>query len=650
MHPAACASVPSPAAMPARRRVLTRRSGALAVVLALVTGGLAACGSQAPDPEAAATALATGMAGGDLSSVVFDGASATDATTHRDTVLEPLADATRTVAVGDVVLAEDGETATATLDYDWVVGGTPWSYSTTAPMTLVEDVWHVTWSPDLLVPDLAMGERLQTSRTAAPRADVLGAGDVVLVTERPVKRVGLDKTRLPATEWDGAARALATATGIDAETYAAKVAGAGEKAFVEAVTLRAEGAYDWTAITASPGALLLDDSLPLAPTRQFASEILGRAGEATAELVESSDGAIVAGDEVGLSGLQRQYDGQLRGTPGLAVEIVGADGATLRDAFRVDPVPGEPLRLTLDPQVQMLAETTLADQTVPAALVAIRPSTGAVLASANSPASNGLSTATTGMYAPGSTFKVVTALALLRSGATPETMMDCSPTTVVDGRSFTNYPDYPANRLGSITLRDVIANSCNTAIINAAGDVSQADLVSAAQSLGLGLAQQAGPGVFTGSVPADAAGTEHAASMIGQGKIQASPLAMAGVAASVAAGTTVRPTLLAQPGDAPDSDLPDAPETALTAEEAAALKAMMRAVVTDGGGTFIQGVPGGDTAVKTGTAQYGDGSTNHAWVIAIQDDLAVAVFVETGDYGSTTAGPLLKSFLTNLPR
>ena len=649
MHPAACASVPSPAAMPARRRVLTRRSGALAVVLALVTGGLAACGSEAPDPEAAATALAAGMAGGDLSSVVFDGASATDATTHRDTVLEPLADATRTVAVGDVVLAEDGETATATLDYDWVVGGTPWSYSTTAPMTLVEDVWHVTWSPGLLVPGLAMGERLRTTRTTAPRADVLGDGDVVLVTERPVKRVGLDKTRVPAAEWDAAARALAEVTGIDAEAYAAKVAGAGEKAFVEAVTLRAEGAYDWVGIAASPGALLVDASLPLAPTRQFASELLGRAGDATAEIIEASDGAVQAGDQVGLSGLQRQYDSQLSGTPGLAVEIVGTD-QTVRDAFRVDPVPGEPLRLTLDPAVQMLAESTLADQGVPASIVAIRPSTGAVLASANSPASNGLSTATTGMYAPGSTFKVVTALALLRSGATPETVMDCSATTVVDGRSFTNYPDYPANRLGSISLRDVIANSCNTAIINAAGDVSQADLASAAQSLGLGLAPQAGPGVFTGSVPAEAAGTEHAASMIGQGKVQASPLAMAGVAASVAAGTTIRPTLLAVPGETPDSDLPADPATALTADEAAALGAMMRAVVTDGGGSFAQGVPGGDVSVKTGTAQYGDGSTNHAWVIAIQGDLAVAVFVETGDYGSTTAGPLLRSFLTNLPR
>lgn len=638
------ASRPAP---PARRRQLTRRAGALALVLALVTGGLAACAPDAPDPTVAATALAAGLAGGDLTSVVFDGASAADATTHRDTVTEPLADATRTVTVAGVVVAEDGMTATATLDYAWVVGGTPWSYSTTAPMTLVEDAWHVTWSPALLVPGLGMGERLQTSRTTAPRADILGDGDVVLVTERPVQRVGLDKTRVTAAEQDSAARALAALVGIDAEAYAAKVASAGEKAFVEAVTLRAEGAYDWEAIGASPGVLLVEASLPLAPTRQFASELLGRVSDATAEIIEASDGAIVAGDVVGLSGLQRQYDAQLRGTPGLVVEIAAADGG-LRDAFRVDPVPGEPLRLTLDPTAQSLAEATLADQVVPAAIVAIRPSTGAVLASANSPASNGLSTATAGMYPPGSTFKVVTALALLRAGSTPETMMDCSATAVVNGRSFTNYPDYPASGMGQIPLRDVIANSCNTAIINAAGQVPQADVLSAAASLGLGLAPQAGPGVFTGSIPADAAGTEHAAGLIGQGTVQASPLAMAGVAASVATGTTIRPTFLAQQAEAPASDLPAAPAVALTAEEAAALNSMMRSVVTDGGGAFLAGTPGGDVSAKTGTAQYGDGSTNHAWVIAIQGDLAVAVFVETGDYGSTTAGPLLRAFLTGL--
>lgn len=586
------------------------------------------------------------MASGDLTGVTFDGLEVADATAHRTAVLEPLADATLDVSVGTVTLGDD-DTATADLVYAWDLGGTPWTYTTSADLALVEDTWHVTWEPDILLPGLVLGDRLQITRTPAERGDILGADDVALVTDSPVTRIGIDKTRIDAAGWDAAARALAALVGIDVETYAANVAAAGEQAYVEAITLRPEAENDWEAITASPGALLIEDTLPLAPTREFAAAILGRAGDATAEIVEESDGAVVAGDLVGTSGLQRQYDDQLRGTPGLLVEILGSDGAVRETAFEQAPVDGEPLRTTLDLDLQTDAEGILAGTTVPAAIVAIRPSTGAVLVSAGSPGSDGLSTATVGMYAPGSTFKVVSSLALLRAGVTPETIVQCPATTVVDGRTFTNFPDYPLDHLGDIPLSDAVAQSCNTAFINASETVTQAELTDAAASLGIGLAAQPGPSVFTGVVPSGSTGTEHAASMIGQGKVQASPLTMAGVAASVAHGETVRPTFLAQEvEDGESSDLPTVAKTPLTADEAAQLQTLMRGVVTDGGAAFLQDLPG-EVAAKTGTAQYGDGSTNHVWMIAISGDLAVAVFVETGEYGSTTAGPLLEQFLVD---
>ena len=62
----------------------------------------------------------------------------------------------------------------------------------------------------------------------------------------------------------------------------------------------------------------------LAPTRDFARPVIGTVGEATKEIVDESDGAVVAGDQVGLSGLQRRYDAQLRGTPGVRVQLVPA--------------------------------------------------------------------------------------------------------------------------------------------------------------------------------------------------------------------------------------------------------------------------------------------------------------------------------------
>jgi cell division protein FtsI/penicillin-binding protein 2 len=74
---------------------------------------------------------------------------------------------------------------------------------------------------------------------------------------------------------------------------------------------------------------------------------------------------------------------------------------------------------------------------------------------------------------------------------------------------------------------------------------------------------------------------------------------------------------------------------------------MFRAVVTDGSGAFLQDVPGGPVSAKTGTAEYGKDSPprTHAWMVAAQGDLAVAVFVADGESGSQTAGPLLEEFL-----
>ena len=136
--------------------------------------------------------------------------------------------------------------------------------------------------------------------------------------------------------------------------------------------------------------------------------------------------------------------------------------------------------------------------------------------------------------------------------------------------------------------------------------------------------------------------TEAAADLIGQGKVLASPMAMATVIASIQAGTTVVPRLVG----GIDVSVPKE-ATPLTATEARQLKALLRRVVTDGSGRGLADLPGGPVIAKTGTAEYADGDTvrTHAWMIAAQGDLAVAVFVQTGKSGSQTAGPLLEEFL-----
>lgn len=633
-----------------------RRTGTrvLAAAVAVVTASavLAGCTSERPGPEAAAQALASALASGDFSAVTFDEAdAASTAATRRAAAYEALQPHQPEVTVDGVTVdPEDEDVAAATLAFSWDLGVTErWEYTTHARLVRGRegdpDTWLAAWTSTLLAPDLSDAEVLTVDRVAAERGDVLGAGGVTLIVDRPVYRIGIDKTLGDQAAQQEGARSLAQALGMDPDAFAARVEAAGPKAFVEAIVVREnDPGYDVAALSGIPTARAVRDSIPLAPTRAFARQVLGVVGPATAELIDESDGAVAAGDLTGLSGLVRQYDARLRGTPGLVVSAT-ADGTDAhRELFSAEPVPGDPLHTTLDIGLQNEADALLAGVGPASAIVAMRPSTGDVLAVASGPGGGGLSTATLGQFAPGSTFKVVSSLALLRSGATADTQVPCTPTITVDGREFSNFPGYPSSALGTVPLRTAFANSCNTAFISQRDAASAQALVDAAGSLGWGATGDLGFAAFLGSVPSDSSGTDHAASMIGQGRVLASPLGMATVAASVAAGHTVVPRVVT------DEDLGVAPTSTaapLTEAEATTLHELMRGVVTDGGATFLLDVPGGEVAAKTGTAEFeADGQVlKHVWMLAIQGDLAVAVFVAEGDYGSTTAGPILEAYL-----
>jgi cell division protein FtsI/penicillin-binding protein 2 len=625
--------------MRAGGRVGTGTIAAMACLLAAV-----GCSSEPDTPPADAVAedLAAGLAGFDLTGVPVQDPGAAD---QLSAVVEDLGDVRPAVVVESV--EETDSTATAELAYAWDLDGDDaedWSYTATADLELVDGGWQVAWSPTVLAPELEAGEQLRLVTQPPDRGDVVGAGGEVLMTERPVFRIGIDKTKVRPARAATSARALARLIDIDAEDFAAEVRAAGDEAFVEGIVYRETDVAEplRNTIQQVRGAVLLPDQLPLAPTREFARALLGTVGEATAELIEESGGRLQAGDQAGVSGLQARYDERLAGTPGLTVEAVTVDGES-RVLHEEPATRGRPVRLTLDQGLQALAERILADVGPASAIVAIRPSDGHVLAAANGPGSEGLATATDGRFAPGSTFKVATALALLRSGMTPGSGVTCPATTTVDGKEFGNYSDYPASDLGAIDLRTAIASSCNTALVDEADRVPQADLAAAAASLGLGVDQDLGVPAFLGSVPADSEGTEHAASMIGQGRVEASPLAMATLAASVSAGRTVVPRLVLQPRTAE----PATPEQPLTGAEARQLRQLMRAVVTQGSATFLADVPGPPVGAKTGTAEYGTDTPlrTHAWMIATHGDLAVAVLVADGESGSSTAGPLLEEFL-----
>jgi cell division protein FtsI/penicillin-binding protein 2 len=609
-------------------------------------GPLAGCsGDDGEQPEDAAAALVRALERGRLEAAPFLAGSKPQR--FWDRAVEGMHDATVHVSLPGVTETKSGDRATARIRYAWDLPETDedWTHTGTARLVRGEDGrWRVRLDPALL--GLREGEVLDLDTEAAERAGILGAGGEPIVEDRPVVRFGIDKTRVGKAAQADAARALARVVGVDAGSLVDRVRAAGPRAFVEAIVLREDDAVrPLQAIDSIEGAGVVQDTMPLAPTRAFARPILGTVGPVTAEIVKKSDGAYQAGDVAGLSGLQQRYDERLRGTPGIVVNAVRetADGERTRELFRVAPQPGSPLRTTLDLDLQLRAEEILADVESASALVAIRPSDGHILAAASGPGSGGLNTATFGQYAPGSTFKIVTTLALLRAGMQPGEAVECPASTVVDGKRFENYDDYPASGVGRITLATAVANSCNTAFINARDRIES--LPDAAAALGLGIDHDLGFPAYFGSVPAEPASeTGYAASMIGQGQVLASPMTMAAVIASVAEGRTVVPVLL--PDYEPKSTAPE-PSRPLTADEGAKLHDLLRGVVQRGSGAGLADVPGPPVIAKTGTAEFGDAEPlqTHAWMVAAQGDLAVAAFVEVGDSGSSTAGPLLEQFL-----
>ncbi|WP_461173149.1 penicillin-binding transpeptidase domain-containing protein [Arthrobacter sp. Z1-9] len=651
----------------------------LGIAAVILGTSLVACDDGRSGAEAAAGQLATAVAGLDVGSVPFDGKDPAAANDQLKKVFASLDPQKPAVEAGELAL--DGDNASAPLNYTWNFGGAEWKYTVSAKFKKSGDKWLTVWDPATLAPDLADSEILTKGSQSPQRADILGAGDVPLVTYRPVVNVGIDKPQLGAADPADSATKLAALVGTDPSAYVQQVQASGAEAFVSAITLREEGrTITNEQIAAIPGARAIPASMPLAPSRTFARAVLGSVGEATAEQIEASGGELTPGDVTGVGGLQQQYDDQLRGTDAVVIRAQRADltreqiqsAATdpRRVLFEVKPTPGTPLKTTLDPALQSLAESTLEGVEPASAIVALRPSTGAVLAAASGPGSNGYNTAMLGQYAPGSIFKMVDSLAMFRNGLTPESKVECTPTLTVDGRTFKNAEGYPAGSLGSVTLRDAFAHSCNTAFIAARDKVSQGQLEAAAMAMGLAVeAPTLGAAAFLGSVPGEAAGTEHAASMIGQGKVLLSPLAAAMMAGSVAKGAPVAPQLVlnpdagaaaegttsgstapaAQPSATATAEAPSrASENPITAEEAASLADMMRAVVTSGHAGFLSSVPGAPVGAKTGTAEFGKETPpkTHAWIVAVHGDLAVAVFVEDGGLGATTSGPLLQKFLT----
>ncbi|WP_051451031.1 penicillin-binding transpeptidase domain-containing protein [Actinospica robiniae] len=337
-----------------------------------------------------------------------------------------------------------------------------------------------------------------------------------------------------------------------------------------------------------------------------------------------------------------------KGTAGLEIVLEDAKGKIVSGSASqlAAPVAMGVVKTTIDPELESLAATAVG-KLPRSSMVVIRPSTGAILAVANTPGSG--DTALTGTLAPGSDFKVVSTASLLLHGMLPQgvdTPVGCPLVVTVQGVKIHNSTDDPSSKNNSknedfepptTPFSTDFAQSCNNAFTQWWQQMADGKLAGTALNY-FGLNQPWDIGLGTpGSyfhMPSDQSGSELAEEMYGQGVIQANPLSMASVAATVDMGSFHQPYLVAGL-----TDLKTA--TPLPSSVKTQLYSVMREVITSGtaaGVGFGSGVYG-----KTGTAEADANKDNmpNGWMIVFDPskDIAIAGVVVDSNFGASTAGP-----------
>ncbi|MGV9297646.1 penicillin-binding transpeptidase domain-containing protein [Amycolatopsis sp. NPDC003676] len=354
-------------------------------------------------------------------------------------------------------------------------------------------------------------------------------------------------------------------------------------------------------------------------------------------LVVSGSGGLKLADDKAFPLLRSALTGHGQASEAFAVERVDASGKSQETLFGNPEGDHKPASTGLSLATQNAAQAAVDGYRGKAVLVAIQPSSGDVLAVAQNSNVTNAASAFSGQYAPGSTFKIVTATAALEAGlVTPDSSVPCPLTDRIGTRTLSN----EGFDLGTTTVHKAFAKSCNTTFARLASQLPADGLAKAATQFGLN-ADFGISGLSTelGRVDPAANADEQVEDGIGQGKVQVSPMGAAVMAATAASGRSVVPKLWAD-GTKVNTGYTPPPGSVLSA-----LRGMMREVVTGGTATGLS--HSGSVFGKTGTAQFGDGAEAHGWFVGYRGDLAFAVFLE-GANDSKPAVSLGAKFLDAL--
>ncbi len=460
--------------------------------------------------------------------------------------------------------------------------------------------------------------------------------------------------------------------------------------------------------------------IAIRPVRQYVygalgAHLLGYVGAPVDidRLPDVGDYTFYQPDVEGKTQVEASFDRYIRGTPGVRVMERNVKGVIEREVRRIAPKQGNNVLLTIDARIQFIVERALRDARVGrAAAVVVDPNNGEILAMASVPSydpnrfipsiskadwekldadeSDPLTNRAIQGYAPGSTFKTVSALAGLKKGLTIKSVFNCSG-GVTYGSKFMKcwVMDRHMPPHGNLSLPDALKYSCNSFFYQwgNAAKIENIDFIGDA----LGLGRKTGvplsgesPGILPGpdwlkQVEPSARWSDGytANTSIGQGSVEASPLQMAMVTATIAnRGISYEPRLVKRVVDQQGQDVLDesgqmvvSPEpkvrldlhtVGISDEQMEMVRKGMWKVVNEPGGTGKRAqVKGVEVAGKTGTAQFWresrEGKTvtrikdNHTWFICFAPyevpKYSICVFVQGAKSGGGVSAPIAQKIL-----
>jgi Penicillin binding protein transpeptidase domain/NTF2-like N-terminal transpeptidase domain len=474
-----------------------------------------------------------------------------------------------------------------------------WTYDGQLKMARYEGHWQVRWRSTDLHPRLGEHQTFALRADPPRRAAVNEVGGTDVLAPGYLYHYTLDASRAGAYLIT-TARAVVDAlhpfddTLNDPQRLAEQASGLGKP--LDLITLRTDDNNNVApAIGSLPGVVITPQAELLPTDYHFAPALVNQVKKAVID--------------------------ELDGQAGWRVVSVNQNNVDLAVLHEVEPQAAPSVSISVDRAVQNAAQHAVDNQSRQAMIVVIKPSTGEILAVAQNAAADALGPlATTGLYPPGSTFKMVTAgAALERDMASPNTLLSCPGQLDIGNRTIPNYGGFD---LGVVPMSRAFASSCNTTFAELASRMPPRGLTQAANRYGIGLDYQVdGINTVTGSVPPTVDMAERTEDGFGQGKVLTSPFGMALVAATVAAGKTPVPKLIEGRPTTITGDT-----TPISDKMLEGLRPMMRLVVTNGTGKEIAGC--GAVFAKTGEAEFPGGS--HSWFAGYRGDLAFASLIVAG--------------------